>query len=170
MEVVTSFTIDHSVLKPGIYVSREDDGFITFDLRITEPNKEPWVDPTAMHTIEHLMATWFRNREGVKQDVVYVGPMGCMTGMYVIMKTPVDGEEYTVWKMRDLTIECLRWIVEQEEVPATTPETCGNCLYHNLPLAKYWANLYYDRLANDFHSEYTKLEVILDNGMQFQDA
>lgn len=72
--------------------------------------------------------------------------------------------------MREITIECLRWIVEQQEVPATTLETCGNCLFHNLPLAKYWAKLYCDRLENDFHSEYTKLEVILDNGMQFQDA
>ena len=170
MEVITSFTIDHSVLKPGIYVSREDDGFTTFDLRITEPNKEPWVDPTAMHTLEHLMATWFRNREGVKQDVVYVGPMGCMTGMYVIMKASADGTPWTAERMRPLTIECMEWLIEQEEVPATTPETCGNCLFHNLPLAKYWAQLYADRLTNDFHSEYTKLEVILDNGMQFQDA
>lgn len=170
MEVITSFTIDHSVLKPGIYVSREDEGFVTFDLRITEPNKEPWVDPTAMHTLEHLMATWFRNREGVKQDVVYVGPMGCMTGMYVIMKNSEGCEPWNVERMRELTTECMRWLMEQEEVPATTPETCGNCLFHNLPLAKYWAEKYADRLENDFHSEYTKLEVILENGMVFQDA
>lgn len=170
MEVVSSFTIDHSVLKPGIYVSRQDEGFITFDLRITEPNKEPWVDPTAMHTIEHLMATWFRNHEGVKQDVVYVGPMGCMTGMYVIMKTSQQHPQWTPEEMRSLTIECMRWMLEQSEVPATTPETCGNCLFHNLPLAKYWAALYADRLENDFHSEYTKLEVVLENGMVFQDA
>lgn len=170
MEVITSFTIDHSVLKPGIYVSREDDGFTTFDLRITEPNKEPWVDPTAMHTLEHLMATWFRNREGVMQDVVYVGPMGCMTGMYVIMRTPAEGEAYTAERMRALTIECMDWLCGQTEVPATTPETCGNCLFHNLPLAKYWAALYAERLRHDFHSEYTKLEVVLENGMRFQDA
>lgn len=170
MEVITSFTIDHSVLKPGIYVSRQDDGFVTFDLRITEPNKEPWVDPTAMHTLEHLMATWFRNREGVKQDVVYVGPMGCMTGMYIIMKSSAATPTWTAQTMRSVTIECLRWILQQHEVPATTPETCGNCLYHNLPLAKYWAQLYCQRLEDDFHCEYHKLEVILDNGMQFQDA
>ena len=84
MEVIQSFTIDHTHLKPGIYVSREDKGFTTFDLRITEPNKEPAVAPAAMHSIEHLMATWFRNSEA-KDDVVYVGPMGCLTGMYIIM-------------------------------------------------------------------------------------
>ena len=72
MEVIQSFTIDHTHLKPGIYVSREDKGFTTFDLRITEPNKEPAVAPAAMHSLEHLMATWFRNSEA-KDDVVYVG-------------------------------------------------------------------------------------------------
>ena len=75
MEVIQSFTIDHTRLKPGIYVSREDKGFTTFDLRITEPNKEPAVAPAAMHSLEHLMATWFRNSEA-KEDVAYVGPMG----------------------------------------------------------------------------------------------
>ncbi|MBQ7517848.1 MAG: S-ribosylhomocysteine lyase, partial [Bacteroidales bacterium] len=80
MEVIQSFTIDHTQLKPGIYVSRVDKGFTTFDLRITEPNKEPAVAPAAMHSMEHLMATWFRN-SAVKDDVVYVGPMGCLTGM-----------------------------------------------------------------------------------------
>ena len=73
MEVIQSFTIDHTHLKPGIYVSRVDQGFTTFDLRITEPNQEPAVAPAAMHSLEHLMATWFRNSE-VKNDVVYVGP------------------------------------------------------------------------------------------------
>ena len=120
MEVIQSFTIDHTHLKPGIYVSREDSGFTTFDLRITEPNQEPAVAPAAMHSLEHLMATWFRNSE-VKGDVVYVGPMGCLTGMYIIMKG-----SYTVEDMRRLTIECLEWILTQTEVPATTPETCGN--------------------------------------------
>ena len=81
MEVIQSFTIDHTHLKPGIYVSRIDKGFTTFDLRITEPNKEPAVAPAAMHSLEHLMATWFRNSPA-KDDVVYVGPMGCLTGMY----------------------------------------------------------------------------------------
>ena len=94
MEVIQSFTIDHTHLKPGIYVSREDKGFTTFDLRITEPNHEPAVAPAAMHSLEHLMATWFRNSR-VKDDVVYVGPMGCLTGMYIVMTGT-----YTVEDMR----------------------------------------------------------------------
>ena len=76
MEVITSFTIDHTQLKPGIYVSREDGDFTTFDLRVTKPNREPAMPPAVIHTLEHMMATWFRNSR-VKSDVVYVGPMGC---------------------------------------------------------------------------------------------
>ena len=168
MEVIQSFTIDHTKLKPGIYISREDQWFTTFDLRFTEPNKEPAITPAAMHTLEHLMATWFRNNEDVKGDVVYVGPMGCLTGMYIIM----DGipGTYTVYYMRSLTIQCLDWILKQTEVPAVTPETCGNYLMHDHPMAKYYAAKYRERLLNDFHSKYTKLEVTLDNGMKFADA
>lgn len=164
METITSFTIDHTKLKPGIYISREDKDFTTFDLRITEPNKEPAIAPPAMHSIEHLMATWFRNSE-VKDDVVYVGPMGCLTGMYVIMR-----RGYDVKSMRSLTIECLEWIGAQTEVPATTPETCGNHLLHNLAACKRECARYLDRLENDFHCEYTKLKVRLDDGKVFADA
>ena len=151
MEVIQSFTIDHTHLKPGIYVSREDKGFTTFDLRITEPNKEPAVAPAAMHSIEHLMATWFRNSEA-KDDVVYVGPMGCLTGMYIIMTGT-----YTVEDM-------------QTEVPATEPQSCGNYLLHDLPMCKWECARYLDRLQNDFHCEYTKLKITLDDGKVFADA
>lgn len=175
MEVIQSFTIDHTRLKPGIYVSREDKGFTTFDLRITEPNQEPAMAPAAMHSLEHLMATWFRNSEA-KEDVVYVGPMGCLTGMYIIMKdygSTTKGREsrtYTVEDMRRLTIECLQWILEQTEVPATQPESCGNYLLHDLPMCKWESARYLDRLQHDFHSEYTKLQITLDDGKVFADA
>ena len=175
MEVIQSFTIDHTHLKPGIYVSREDKGFTTFDLRITEPNKEPAVAPAAMHSLEHLMATWFRNSEA-KDDVVYVGPMGCLTGMYIIMKDHGSATEgrpsgtYTVEDMRRLTIECLEWILTQDKVPATEPQTCGNYLLHDLPMCKWESRRYLDRLQHDFHCEYTKLQVTLDDGMVFADA
>ena len=164
MEVIQSFTIDHTCLKPGIYVSRQDKGFTTFDLRITEPNREPAVAPAAIHSMEHLMATWLRNSE-VKDDVVYVGPMGCLTGMYVIMTG-----SYSVEDMRSLTVRCLQWILEQTEVPATTPATCGNYLLHDLPMCQWESARYLDRLLHDFHSEYTKLQVILDDGKVFADA
>ena len=164
MEVIQSFTIDHTNLKPGIYVSRQDRGFTTFDLRITEPNKEPAVAPAAMHSIEHLMATWFRN-SNAKDDVVYVGPMGCMSGMYIIMTG-----NYSVEDVRSLTMECLEWILKQDKVPATTPQTCGNYLLHDLPMCKFECRRYLNRLKNDFQSEYTKLEITLNDGKTFADA
>jgi len=164
MEVIQSFTIDHTKLKPGIYVSRQDKGFTTFDLRITEPNKEPAVAPAAMHSMEHLMATWFRNSPA-KDDVVYVGPMGCLTGMYIVMTG-----DYSVQQMRELTIRCLEWIVTQEEVPATTPETCGNYLLHDLPMCKWESERYLDRLRNEFHCDYAKLLITLEDGKVFADA
>jgi S-ribosylhomocysteine lyase len=123
-----------------------------------------------MHSIEHLMATWFRNSR-VKDDVVYVGPMGCLTGMYIIMK---DGSatsgSYTVEDMRQLTIECLTWILTQQRVPATEPQTCGNYLLHDLPMCKWECERYLSRLQNDFHCEYAKLQVTLDDGKTFADA
>ena len=164
METIASFTIDHTKLKPGIYVSRDDKDFTTFDLRFTEPNKEPAIAPAAMHSLEHLMATWFRNSEA-KDDVVYAGPMGCMTGMYIIMR-----KGYNVLKMRRLTMECMEWILIQDSVPATTPETCGNYLFHDLPMCKWEARRYLWRLISDFQSEYTKLQVTLDDGKVFADA
>ncbi len=164
MEVIQSFTIDHTRLKPGIYVSRDDSLFRTFDLRITKPNKEPAVAIAAMHSMEHLMATWFRNSR-VGQDVVYVGPMGCLTGMYIVMTG-----DYDVQQMRELTMECLEWILTQDEVPATTPETCGNYLLHDLPMCKWECRRYLERLRNDFHSEYHTLQVTLENGKVFADA
>ena len=175
MEVIQSFTIDHTQLKPVIYVSREDKGFTTFDLRITEPNKEPAIAPAAIHSLEHLMATWFRNSE-VKDDVVYVGPMGCLTGMYIIMKdngSTIEGREsgtYSVEDIRRLTIRCLQWILTQTEVPATQPQACGNYLLHDLPMCKWESARYLDRLEHDFHSEYTKLQVTLEDGKVFADA
>jgi S-ribosylhomocysteine lyase len=145
-------------------VSREDPDFTTFDLRITEPNKEPALSPSTMHSLEHLMATWFRNSR-VKSDVVYVGPMGCLTGMYVIMRPG-----YSVDDMRNLTIECLLCILQQTEIPGTTPATCGNYRLHSLVGAKRSAKKYLGRLQDDFHSEYSKLQVISDDGLQFADA
>ena len=136
----------------------------TNDLRITEPNHEPAMAPAAVHTLEHLMATWFRNSKA-KADVVYVGPMGCLTGMYIIMTG-----NYSVEDMRSLAIECLEWILTQTEVPAAKPEACGNYLLHDLPMCKWESERYLKRRKNDFHSEYTKLKITLDDGKVFADA
>ena len=127
MEVIQSFTIDHTHLKPGIYVSREDKGFTTFDIRITEPNKEPAVAPAAIHSLEHLMATWFRNSRA-KEDVVYVGPMGCRTGFYLLLRDTVSGEEAIA-----LVKESFAYIADfRGEIPGSRRQECGNYLEHDL--------------------------------------
>ena len=91
--------------------------------------------------------------------------MGCLTGMYIVMTG-----SYTVHDMRELTIQCLEWILTQQAVPATTPETCGNCLLHDLPMCHWECRRYLDRLRNDFHCEYEKLQVTLKDGKIFADA
>ena len=91
--------------------------------------------------------------------------MGCLTGMYIIMTGT-----YTVEDMRRLTIECLQWILTQDHVPDTEPQSCGNYLLHDLLMCKWESARYLDRLQNDFHSEYTKLQVTLEDGKVFADA
>ena len=131
MEVIKSFTIDHTRLKPGIYVSREDKGFTTFDLRITEPNQEPAVAPAAMHSLEHLMATWFRNKKA-KKDVVYVGPMGCRTGFYFIVRDSIT-PELAIQLVRD----SMAYIAAFEgKIPGAERIQCGNYLAQDLTGAK----------------------------------
>ena len=136
MEVIASFQVDHSNLKPGIYLSRRDEagnGVIisTFDIRMTAPNHEPAIDVAALHTIEHLVATFLRNHPLWKERIVYWGPMGCLTGNYLIVKG-----EYEPTVIRDLMIEAFEFVASFEgEVPGTTAATCGNYLMHNLPMA-----------------------------------
>ena len=143
MEVIQSFTIDHTHLKPGIYVSRVDKGFTTFDLRITEPNNEPAVAPSAMHSLEHLMATWFRNSEA-KDDVVYVGPMGCLTGFYLILKGNRSSRD-----IFDLVLRSFKAVKDADSVPGATPINCGHYLMHDLEMAKWYASSFVSYLEEN---------------------
>ena len=154
MDLIPSFTIDHTRLMPGIYISRQDEvngGIITtYDIRMTAPNQEPAVGQGAIHTIEHLVATYLRNDEEWKDQIIYWGPMGCLTGNYLIMKGDRKPNE-----IRQLIIDAFQSVVDwQGEVPGTTPETCGNYLLHDLPMAKWEAKRYVKRLKEDFHGEY----------------
>ena len=96
MDKITSFTIDHLKLLPGVYVSRKDrvgDQVITtFDIRMTRPNYEPVMNTAEVHTIEHLAATWLRNNEEWKDRVLYFGPMGCRTGFYLLLAGDLTSE------------------------------------------------------------------------------
>lgn len=136
MEKITSFTIDHNILKKGIYVSRKDNvnGNIitTFDIRMKEPNREPALSNEAIHTIEHLAATYLRNNEEWKSRVIYWGPMGCLTGNYLIL-----AGDLTVEDIMPLMRDTFQFIADYEgEIPGSKPEECGNYRLHSLEAAK----------------------------------
>lgn len=148
MKKIPSFTIDHNQLLPGIYVSRKDnvgnDVVTTFDIRMKAPNREPALHPGALHTIEHLAATYLRNNEEWQDRIVYWGPMGCLTGNYLLMKGDMKSEEIV-----KLMIDTFEFIANYDGVvPGTEPQDCGNYLLHDLPMARYEAKQYLKVLKN----------------------
>ena len=142
MEKITSFTIDHIRLQPGLYVSRKDavggQVVTTFDLRLTSPNQEPVMNTAEVHTIEHLAATYLRNDPQWKERVLYFGPMGCRTGFYLLLTGDLTSRE-----VLPLVTDCFRFIRDfRGEVPGAHPRDCGNYLDMNLPMANYWGARY----------------------------
>ena len=153
MEKITSFTINHLELFAGIYVSRKDacNGVTvtTFDLRITAPNREPVIDVPALHTIEHLAATYLRNSD-FKEQVVYFGPMGCRTGCYLVMFGDLSSSDVydKVLKMCDFIIGF------DGDIPGAKPEECGNYSEQNLEMAKFYIKKYKNELIENNRLEY----------------
>ena len=146
MEKIASFTIDHIKLQPGLYVSRRDrigaETVTTFDLRITSPNDEPVMNTAEIHAMEHLGATYLRNNELWKDHVIYFGPMGCQTGFYLLLAGSLTSEQ-----ILPLVYDCFKFIAAYEgEIPGASAKDCGNYLDLNLPMAKFWANRYYELL------------------------
>ena len=144
MKKIKSFTIDHITLLPGIYISREDvfgaesHPITTYDIRITRPNFEPVMGTAEIHTIEHLGATYLRNREDIKDNIVYWGPMGCRTGFYFILSGKASLERVT-----SLMVDLFEFVAEYEgEIPGATPIECGNYSDMNLAAAKKRAKNY----------------------------
>ena len=142
MEKITSFTIDHIKLQPGLYVSRKDkvgsETITTFDLRFTSPNEEPVMNTAEMHTVEHLAATYLRNEPKWKEKVIYFGPMGCRTGFYLLL-----AGDHTSRDILPLVTDCFRFIRDfRGEVPGASAKDCGNYLDMNLPMANYLAGRY----------------------------
>lgn len=142
MEKITSFTIDHNLLQPGLYVSRKDqvgaETVTTFDLRFTSPNEEPVMNTAEMHTIEHLAATYLRNDPVWKERVLYFGPMGCRTGFYLLLAGDHSSND-----VLELVTGCFRFVRDFEgDVPGASAKDCGNYLDMNLPMAKYCAKRY----------------------------
>ncbi len=147
MDRITSFTIDHLHLYPGLYVSRKDQKenciVTTFDLRMTAPNREPVIDVPALHTIEHLAATYLRN-SNQKEDIIYFGPMGCRTGCYLVMFGDLSSQE-----VYPLVLEMCDFILNYEgDIPGAQPEQCGNYSEQNLNMAKYYIQKYKKELMS----------------------
>jgi S-ribosylhomocysteine lyase len=146
MEKIASFTVNHLLLKPGVYVSRVDDvnGYpvTTFDLRMTAPNDEPVMNTAEMHTIEHLAATFLRNHKDYASKTIYFGPMGCRTGFYLILSGLYESKDII-----PLLTEMYTFIRDfQGEVPGAAAKDCGNYLDMNLPMANYLARKYLDEV------------------------
>ena len=155
MNKIESFKINHLTLEPGLYVSRRDRCgecvVTTFDLRITAPTREPVIDMPALHTIEHLCATFLRN-SNAKTKVVYFGPMGCRTGCYLVMFGDLVSLD-----VYDLVIDMCDFVLNFEgEIPGASPKECGNFSEQNLNMAKYYIAKYKNALTEPQNFEYSE--------------
>ena len=155
MKKITSFTIDHIKLVPGVYVSRKDpvgnETITTFDLRMTSPNDEPVMNTAEMHAIEHLAATFLRNHKEYGPKIIYFGPMGCRTGFYLLLAGDYESKDII-----PLMIELFQFISNfDDEIPGASAKDCGNYLDMNLPMARYLAQKY----LNDVLSNITEQQL-----------
>ena len=174
MDLIPSFSVDHTAIIPGIFTSRVDETgghlITTYDIRLTRPNREPAVDVAAMHSLEHIIATFLRNDPEWKDEVIYWGPMGCLTGFYLILKGNRAPRQ-----IYSLLLHAFRAVEDVQTVPGTSPENCGNYLMHNLGMAKWYAARFADYLAaNETNSAiftYPQTErLVTDDGQHFYDS
>ena len=148
MDKIPSFTIDHERLLRGIYVSRKDvvggEVVTTFDIRMKEPNREPVLHNGAIHTIEHLAATYLRNDAEWKDRIIYWGPMGCLTGNYLLLRGDYESKDIV-----DLMRRTFRFVAEFDgEIPGAAARDCGNYLLHDLPMARLEARKYLEEVLD----------------------
>lgn len=153
MQKITSFTIDHLKLQPGVYVSRKDpigDSLITtFDIRMTSPNEEPVMNTAEVHAIEHLGATFLRNHSEFGPKIIYFGPMGCRTGFYLLLAGDYESKDIV-----PILTEMFIFIRDyKDEIPGASAKDCGNYLDMNLPMANYLANRFLTEVLTDIKPE-----------------
>ncbi|MBQ9879886.1 MAG: S-ribosylhomocysteine lyase [Clostridia bacterium] len=131
MKKIASFTVDHTKLEKGMYVSRVDGDVVTYDIRMKKPNCGDYIPVPAMHTFEHLFATYARNSK-YADSVIYVGPMGCRTGFYLLMR-----DEVSKPGALELVRESFKFIADYEgDIPGASAAECGNWLEHDLAGAR----------------------------------
>ena len=154
MEKITSFTIDHLKLLPGVYVSRKDPAgseiITTFDIRMTRPNFEPVMNTAEMHTIEHLAATYLRNHPVYGSKTIYFGPMGCRTGFYLLLAGDFTSQDI-IPLLKDMFIFIRDY---KDEVPGASAKDCGNYLDMNLPMANWLANRFLNEVLENITEEH----------------
>ena len=174
MELIQSFSVDHTMIVPGIFTSRVDylgDYTVTtYDIRLKKPNKEPVIDVAAMHSLEHIIATYLRNDPDWKDEVIYWGPMGCLTGFYLILKGSRTPRE-----LYELILSAFRSVENERVVPGAAPINCGHYLMHDLEMAKWYAREFAAYLeANSDNAdifEYPKTQrLVTDDGQHFYDS
>ena len=171
MDLIPSFQVDHTLIVPGIYESRVDDiggeKVTTFDIRMKRPNAEPAVHPNALHTIEHVVATYLRNDPEWKDRIVYWGPMGCLTGNYLIVKGRPKPEE-----LHPLIVRAFTYLRDYTgPVPGATAENCGNYILHDLAMAKWEAARFVETLVAHPSFAYPVAErIITEKGSVFYDS
>ena len=172
--MIPSFSVDHTAIVPGIFTSRVDEvggGTVTtYDIRLRRPNVEPAIDVAAMHSLEHLIATFLRNDPDWKDDVVYWGPMGCLTGFYLILKGDRPPRE-----IYGLILRAFVAVQEADTVPGATAKNCGYYRMHNLAMAKWYAAEFASYLTANAEKpeifEYPQTErLITDEGQAFSDS
>ncbi len=149
MYKITSFTVDHRKIEPGMYISRTDNDITTYDMRTRKPNCGEYMDNITMHTLEHMFATFVRNSE-IANDVIYFGPMGCQTGFYLLVRNADNNRVY------EITLDILRKIINYNgDVFGASETECGNYKNLNLESAKKEAKSYLEILENTpYHPEY----------------
>ena len=153
MDKIPSFTINHEKLLPGIYVSRKDnlgnEVITTFDIRMKAPNREPALHPGALHTIEHLAATYLRNDPEWKDKIVYWGPIGCLTGNYLLLKGDLESHDIV-----ELMKRTFRFVADFDgKIPGAAPKDCGNWLLHDLPMARWESRKYLEETLEHLTEE-----------------
>ena len=174
MDLIESFSVDHTAIVPGIFTSRKDEvggGVVTtYDVRLKRPNREPVIDVAAMHSLEHIVATYLRNDPVWKDQIVYWGPMGCLTGFYLILKGDRPSKD-----LYDLILAAFRAVADATVVPGATAVSCGHYLMHDLDMAKYYAAEFVDYLvanaANPAVFLYPKTDrLVTKDGNAFYDS
>ena len=148
MERIASFCVDHTKLDRGMYLSRQDGDVLTWDIRMKRPNHGDYLSTGAAHTLEHLFATYARN-SAFQDSVIYVGPMGCRTGFYLLLFGDYESRDII-----PLMQEMFAFIRDYRgEVPGASPRDCGNYLDMNLPMANYLAKKYLENVLTDIQED-----------------